>query len=205
MSADAAASSSIDPGPGYAYGRDDCASSPLSLEDLERLKAAVGLTEDDQRWLKRMAPLVADRAGEMVDTWRAQLSEHPHLARYSARPDGSKHEEYSAASRPRFARWIVDLCARPYDRTWLDYQEEIGLRHTLIKKNRTDAVEAAEDHIPMRYLLAFSAVVMVTMRGFLRPKVVDERELDAMHAAWCKAVMLHVTLWTRPYATAELW
>jgi hypothetical protein len=190
---------------GYSYGTDDCASSPLETDEIERLEAAVGLGPEDDRHLARAAEILEPYAAEMVDTWRGVIAEHPHLARYSARPDGSRHEEYSAASHPRFARWVIDACTRPRDRAWLDYQEEIGLRHTHHKKNRTDGVEAAEDHIPMRYLVAFASVVMLTTKDFLRRGASSEAELEAMHAAWCKAVLLHVTLWTRPYVAPELW
>jgi hypothetical protein len=38
----------------------------------------------------------------------------------------------------QIVRWVIDICVRPHDRTWLDYQEEIGLRHTPQKKNQTD-------------------------------------------------------------------
>jgi len=34
----------------------------------------------------------------------------------------------------RFVQWVVDVAIRPHDRAWLDYQEEIGLRHTPEKK-----------------------------------------------------------------------
>lgn len=50
-------------------------------------------------------------------------------------------------------RWVIDACTRPLDQAWLDYQQEIGLRHTRAKKHRTDRVNSP-DHIPLRYLLS---------------------------------------------------
>jgi len=41
---------------------------------------------------------------------------------------------YLATVRKRFYQWILDTCNRSYDQTWLDYQQEIGLRHTYAKK-----------------------------------------------------------------------
>ena len=38
---------------------------------------------------QRMAEALADQAGEMVDAWRVELAGHPHLAVYSAHPDGT--------------------------------------------------------------------------------------------------------------------
>jgi hypothetical protein len=38
------------------------------------------------------------------------------------------------------------------------------------------------------------------MREFLAARGHDAAEVDAMHTAWFKAVVLHVCLWSRPYA-----
>ncbi|MFJ8613541.1 protoglobin domain-containing protein [Streptomyces sp. NPDC093675] len=190
--------------PGYTYGSADAPASPLTLQDLERLRAAVDLTEEDTEALEAAARILADQADDMVSAWRAKLREQPWLAGYSGHPDGSPNPEYSAASKPRFDRWIIDACTRPLDQAWLDYQNEIGLRHTRAKKNRTDHADSL-DHIPMRYLLAFTAVVIATSRQYLAKGGATAKELDRMHAAFTKSVMLHVTVWTRPYVDPVNW
>ena len=68
--------------------------------------------------------------------------------------------------RPRFGEGILDTCRRPYDRAWLDYQEEIALRHTRTKKNQTDDARSVP-HIPLRYMVAFVYPITATMRDFL--------------------------------------
>jgi len=190
--------------PGYTSGTADAAHSPLSLDDLDRLKKAVGLTSDDEIYLRMAGEVLADQADQMVSAWRTELAEHPHLAIYSDKPDGSPNPAYAEASKPRFVRWVIDACTRPYDQAWLDYQQEIGLRHTRAKKNVTDHVESA-DYIPLRYLLAFTAVVLVTARDYLSNKGHTVADVERMHAAWTKSVLLHVTVWTRPYVAAENW
>lgn len=190
--------------PGYSFGTALAARSPLTLDDLDRLKQAVGLTGDDEQTLQMAAPTLAKYADEMVTAWRAELAEHPYLACYSAHRDGRPNPEYSAASKPRFVQWVVDACTRPLDQAWLDYQEEIGQRHTRAKKNATDHVDSL-DHIPMRYLLAFTAVVIATSRDYLSRDDYDPRDVDRMHAAFTKSVLLHVTAWTRPYVDAQNW
>src|SRR5205807_1640349 len=105
--------------------------------------------------------------------------------RYSAFPDGRPNPAYSEASRPRFVRWVIDACTRPRDQAWLDYQHEIGLRHTREQKNRTDGVESAE-HIPYRYFLAFIPVVLLTTREVLTRAGHGAADVDRMHAAWTK-------------------
>jgi Protoglobin len=189
---------------GYTYGTVEAAKSPLTLEDLRRLKEAVWLTPDDEQALRAAAWILADRADDMVAAWRDRLAEQPWLAGYSGHPDGSPNQQYGAATKPRFDRWIIDACTRPFDEDWLKYQQEIGLRHTRAKKNMTDGADSL-DQVPMRYLLASTAVVITTARGYLAAGGVPADQVDEMHAAFTKSVMLHVTVWTRPYVDAAMW
>jgi hypothetical protein len=190
--------------PGYAYGSDEAATSPLTMEDLERLKAVVWLTPADEEALAEAAAVLADQADDMVTAYRKRLGELPFMRPYSGHPDGTPNPEYGAASKPRFDRFIIDACTRPLDQDWLDYQQEIGLRHTRAKKNATDHADSL-DHIPMRYLLAFTAVVIATARDYLAAKGASPEQVDRMHSAFTKSVMLHVTAWTRPYVDADEW
>jgi hypothetical protein len=112
--------------PGYTYGTDEAATSPLSLQDLERLKEAVWLTPEDKQALREAAEILADQADSL-------------------------------------------------------------------------------NHIPLRYLLAFTAVVIATSRDYLAAKGASPEQVDRMHAAFTKSVMLHVTVWTRPYVGAADW
>ncbi|MDN3355826.1 protoglobin domain-containing protein [Actinomadura sp. DC4] len=190
--------------PGYTYGTAEAAASPLTMEDLERLKAVVGLTEEDERALRDAAGILADQADDMVSAYRRRLGELPFMRPYSGHPDGTPNPEYGAASKPRFDRFIIDACTRPLDEDWLNYQQEIGLRHTRAKKNATDHADSL-DHIPMRYLLAFTAEVIASARGYLAAKGASPEQVDRMHAAFTRSVMLHVTVWTRSYADAAEW
>ena len=189
---------------GYTFGTDAVPRSPVSLAELELLKQAVQLGPEDERWLRLAGEVLADQAEALADHWRGIIATLPHLATYSAGTDGRPNAAYGAASKPRFVQWVRDVCERPYDQAWLDYQHEIGLRHTRAKKNRTDGVESAA-HIPLRYVLAFGAAIMATTRPFLASKGHDADEVDHMHAAWNKAVMLHLTLWSRAYVGPEEW
>ena len=190
--------------PGYDYGTDRAARSPLTLADLERLKEVVGLTDDDQQALREAADILADQADEMVTAYRVGLGRLPWMAPYSNHPDGTPNPEYGAASRPRFDRWIIDACTRPLDQDWLNYQHEIGLRHTKAKKTKTDGADSL-DQIPLRYVLAFTAVVIATAREYLAATGAPPEQVDRMHSAFTKAVILHVTVWTRAYVEGDNW
>ncbi len=113
-------------------------------------------------------------------------------------------EAYKAAVKTRFVQWVIDACTRPRDQAWLDYQEEIGLRHTPAKKNRTDGRQTP-DRVPLRYIYAFAAPVIPGARPFLANKGHRPDEVDRMQQAWAKVVLLYITLWSRPFARDGLW
>jgi protoglobin len=190
--------------PGYAYGGPDVAHSPVSLQELRELEATATLTEEDRRWLRMAGDVLAPRAEAVVDGWRRVIGAQPHLAKWFFGPDGKPDERYKAAVKARFVQWVIDTCRRPHDRAWLDYQEEIALRHTPAKKNVTDGARTPP-RVPLRYLLAFGAVVTTTIRPFLAADRHPPMEVDAMERAWSKAVMLQLALWARPYAKDGEW
>lgn len=184
--------------PGYAYGEGGTAASPLDTEDLERLKQSVLFTREDREALRMAGDVLEDQVEDVLDVWYEFVASHDFLVRTFSTPEGEPIEAYLSAVRKRFGQWILDTCRRPYDREWLNYQEEIALRHHRSKKNRTDGVEAVE-HIPLRYVLAFVYPITATIRPFLENGDHGEEDVDRMHDAWFKAVVLQATLWARPY------
>jgi hypothetical protein len=185
--------------PGYDFGAGTIARSPLGIEDLELLKRTVLFTDEDEEYLRVAGEVLKDQADEVLDLWYGFVGSHPHLIYYFSGPDGEPDNDYLARVRERFKRWILDTCRRPYDREWLDYQQEIALRHTRAKKNQTDGARAPE-HIPLRYMVAFIYPITATIEQFLANKGHSAEEVEKMHQAWFKSVVLQVTLWSYPYA-----
>jgi hypothetical protein len=190
--------------PGYDYGRAQSAHSPLSMEEFRQLEATVGWSEEDGRVLHLYGAIFQERAEEMVGSWRSVIGKQPHLAKWFFGPDGKPDEEYKAKVKTRFVQWVLDACFRPHDQAWLDYQEEIGLRHTPAKKNQTDFTHTPPV-VPLRYLLGFTTVVTIATRKFFTDAGLTGQDLQKLEDAWAKAVLLHVTLWSRPYAKDGLW
>jgi hypothetical protein len=186
--------------PGYAYGSDEIARSPVSAEELDLLKQTVLLGPEDQDALRLAGETLEDQVEDLLDVWYGFVASHPHLVRYFADAEGAPIDEYLARVRARFGQWVHDLCRRDWDQAWLDYQEEIALRHTQQKKNRTDGASGAPEEIPLRYIVAFIYPITATAREFLARKGHDEAQVEAMYQAWFKAVTLSVVLWSRPYA-----
>src|SRR5271156_6120893 len=115
---------------GYDFGSPKAAKSPVSAEELLQLEQTLGWTVSDTELLRKHAPLFEAQAEKMVDSWRAVIGSQPHLAKWFYDPNGKQDEQYKAAVKRRFVQWVIDVVTRPHDRAWLDYQEEIGLRHT---------------------------------------------------------------------------
>jgi hypothetical protein len=185
--------------PGYTYGSPEVARSPVSLQDLERLKTSAGFTQEDERYLRMAGAVLADQTEKIVNHWRAGIiAGIPNLARHSRSLDGNPLPEYLAASNRRFEQWILDTCLRPYDQDWINYQQEIALRHTTAKKNKVDGVHSTP-FVPLRDVLAFIAVMNETIKPYLAAKGHSAEDVHKMHLAWCKSMQLQMALWIGPY------
>lgn len=187
---------------GYDYGANELATSPVTMKELELLKQTITIDSDDEKYLRMAGDVLEPQTESIVNMWRGVISSMPHLAFYFKNEAGKTDEQYKAKVKERFKQWIMDLCHKPYDQDWLNYQHEIGLRHMSAKKNKTDNADAAP-FIPMRYVLAFTAVINDSIKPFMAKNGHSLGVIEKMHKAWCKAVLLHVTLWTRAYCDNE--
>lgn len=187
---------------GYDHDDPALAPSPVSLDELADLKASVLFGPDDEAALHTAGEVLGGQIEQILDVWYGFVGAHPHLVAYFSTPSGDPIPEYLARVRARFGRWIVDTCTRPYDQRWLDYQQEIALRHTTDKKNLTDDAPSVP-HIPLRHVIAFIYPITATIRPFLAAGGHDEEQVDAMHQAWFKSVTLQIALWSQPYAGAS--
>jgi hypothetical protein len=188
--------------PGYDYGAQNIARSEVSREDLAALKESVRFTEEDEIFLRLAGDVLTDQTKQIVEHWRSEIiAIIPNLARHSRTPAGNPLPDYLAKSNLRFQQWILDTCFRPYDQDWLDYQGEIALRHTSLKKNQTDGV-ASTHHVPYRDIVAFVAVMNETIRPYLAAKGHSDEQVMRMHMAWQKSLQMQVALWAKPYMDA---
>ena len=115
--------------PGYGFGAQETARSPLDLEDLDLLKQTVLFTDEDQEYLRLAGDVLEDQLDEVLDLWYGFVGSHPRLIRYFADRGVEPNARYLERVRERFKRWVLDTCRRPYDQQWLDYQQEIALLH----------------------------------------------------------------------------
>ena len=169
------------------------------MADLERLQISTGFTEQDRLALQLAGEVLADQTEAIVRQWRSGIiASIPHLARHSRTPDGEPIPDYLAKSNLRFQQWIIDTCTKPYDQDWLNYQQEIALRHTAAKKNQTDNVDSTP-FVPLNDIVAFVAVMNETIKPYLAAKGHAKEDVEGMHVAWCKSLQLQIALWIGPY------
>lgn len=190
--------------PGYTYGTDQVARSPITVAEFEGLKQAVLFGPEDEKYLRMAGEVLADQIEDILDLWYGFVGSHPHLVYYFTDGQGNANAEYLAAVRKRFGQWILDTCHRPYDQAWLDYQQEIGLRHHRSKKNQTDGVQSVPN-VAHRYLVAFIYPITATIKSFLAKKGHSPEEVENMHQAWFKSVTMQVALWSAPYVKDGDW
>ncbi len=185
--------------PGYRLGDATLPQSSISTQEFAELQGSLLFGEEDRAALKQAETVVADQIEAILDVWYGFVAATPHLVRYFAdAKTGEPIGAYLAAVRKRFGQWILDTCRAEFDSAWLAWQDEIGRRHHHSGKNKTDGVSAAP-HIPMRHLVALVMPISITMRPFLAQKGASPADVDKMHAAWTKAVLLQAILWSRPY------
>lgn len=185
--------------PAYTYGTPAVDTSPVSLDELQALKVSVGFTGEDERFLRMAGEVLEGQTKQIVAHWRSGIiASIPNLARHSRTPEGEPNPEYLAKSNLRFEQWILDTCLRPYDQDWLNYQQEIALRHTSVKKNQADGVQSTP-HVPFRDVVAFTAVLNDTIKPYLSSRGHSDCDVAGMHLAWTRSLQMQIALWTRPY------
>jgi Protoglobin len=185
---------------GYTYGSSTLQPSPVSIDELELLKKTLLWSEEDSRFLQMAGTVLKDQTNDVLDLWYGYVGGNSHLLHYFTK-NGEPNMDYLTAVRARFGQWILDICQKPYNQDWLNYQHEIAKRHHSSKKNKTDGVDTVPI-IHFRYMVAFIYPITATIKSFLAKKGHSQQDVDGMHNAWFKAVTLTVILWCHPYINA---
>ena len=68
--------------PGYDYGTDRVAKSPITMQEWEELKKSALFSEEDVFYLRLSEDVLADQVEDLLKTWRGIIFDHPHLRAY---------------------------------------------------------------------------------------------------------------------------
>tara|TARA_A100001391_G_scaffold192590_1_gene166955 strand:+ start:1370 stop:2074 length:705 start_codon:yes stop_codon:yes gene_type:complete len=184
--------------PGYTVGSKSIERAPITLGELEELKLSLLMSDEDIKYLRMSREVLAPNVEELVGVWYGFVGGNEHLLKYFSNSAGEPDMDYLGRVRERFEQWVLDTAQAEYDQEWLDYQFEIGRRHHRVGKNTTDHANAI-DHINFRHLSALTIPVTTTLRPFLERGDHTAEEVDKMHAAWVKSVLMQTILWSYPY------
>ncbi len=184
--------------PGYTIGSKSIERAPITLGELEELKLSLLMSDDDIKYLRMSREVLEPHVEELVGVWYGFVGGNEHLLKYFSNNAGEPDMDYLGRVRERFEQWVLDTAQAEYDQEWLDYQFEIGRRHHRVGKNTTDHADAI-DHINFRHLSALTIPVTTTLRPFLERGDHSAEEVDKMHAAWVKSVLMQTILWSYPY------
>ena len=82
---------------GYDYGH-TTKTSPVTMKDLELLKATVMFTQVDEENLRKAGEILADQADAILERWYELIGSHPHLLFYFSK-NNMANLEYLTAVR----------------------------------------------------------------------------------------------------------
>ena len=189
-----AAAQNVNPPAGYTYGTKQVATSPFTLQELKLLEQSLLFTDEDTKYLKMSHDILKDQTDAILDVWYGFVASTPQLVYFfgnktTGKPDG----DYLTKVRARFGRWILQTAEANYDQNWLNYQYEIGLRHYLTKKNKTDHANSVPI-VNYRYIPALTIPITSTLKPFLAKKGASPDDVEKMYQAWLKSVLMQSIL-----------
>lgn len=185
--------------PGYSMHSPELRPSPISLEEFELMKKSALFTDEDIRYLRMSKDVLKPHVEEIVSGWYDFIGSQPHLLQYFARvSDFQPDSGYLEAVKKRFMQWVMDTADAQYDQDWLNYQYEIGCRHHVTGKNKTDQALSVPV-IHYRYIPSLVYPVVFTMKPYLAKSGKPADDVEKMHQAWLKSVLLQTILWAQPY------
>jgi len=72
--------------PGYDFGTDKVAKSPISMQEWEELKKSALFSEEDMVYLRLSEEVLKDQVDDLLKIWRGIIFDHPHLRRTTKIP-----------------------------------------------------------------------------------------------------------------------
>lgn len=186
--------------PGYRLGDPALPPAPISMRDFDELKKSLLFSAEDEKYLRMSRAVLEPHVAELVGVWYGFVGSNPHLLKAFSNSAGEADAAYLERVRARFEQWVLDTARADYNEAWLAYQFEIGRRHHRVGKNRTDGADAAPI-VEFRHLPALTIPVTTTLKPFLARGGHSAEEVEKMHAAWVKSVLMQSILWSYPYVT----
>jgi len=189
--------------PGYTFGQ--VSRAPISEKDLQLMLDSVLWTKEDEDNRKVLGDIFKKHMKEILDAIVNYVGSREYLLYYFKDKSGTTTiTEYVSNSVGRIAQWILDCCYRPLDQKFIDYQYEIGLRHTPLKKGKADNVQTV-DLVHARYMVTFIFPFTAALKPFIQKEVEDFVLADKLYHTWFKLVTVCASIYIYPFVKEGWW
>jgi hypothetical protein len=143
--------------------------------------------------------ILADQTEAILDVWYGFVASTPELVVYfknnkTGAPDGA----YLGAVRKRFGQWISTRPTPTTTRRGWTTSTKSACATPRPRRTRPTRPTACR-LVNFRYLSALTIPVTTTLKPFLAKKGASAADVEKMHAAWVKSVLMQTILWSYPY------
>jgi Protoglobin. len=191
--------------PGYIYGKPEVPKAPLTKKDFELLLDSVLWTKEDEENRELLGEIIKENMKEILDKIVSYFGSKEYLIYYfKDRQAQTTITEYVNNTVDRLAQWLLDICYKPLDENFINYNYLIGIRHTYEGKGKADNVSTVE-HIPARYMVTCLFPITVVLKDFIARKVEDPVLTDRLYNTWFKLQVITTALFLIPYTKEGRW
>ncbi len=190
---------------GYVYGKAEVPKAPISKEELKLLLDSALWTQEDEENRKIIGEVIKENMSDMLNQIVSYFGSRDYLIYYFKDERGETTEtEYVNNTVDRLAQWLLDICFRPIDENFVNYQYLIGIRHTFDGKGKADNVKTIP-HIPMRYMITCIFPVTAVIRSFLERKFDDPKIVEKLYDTWFKLQVITTAFFCAHYTKEGWW
>ncbi|MFZ8848956.1 MAG: protoglobin domain-containing protein [Thermoproteota archaeon] len=191
--------------PGYIYGKPEVPKAPLDKKDFELLLDSLLWTKEDEENRKLLGEIISENMKDLLSDIVSYFGSRDYLLYYFKDKQGQTTiTEYVNNTVDRLAQWLLDICYKPLDEHFINYNYLIGLRHTYEEKGKADKIETIP-HIPARYMITCLFPITAVLKNYIAKKVEDPVLTDKLYHTWFKLQVLTTAFFLIPYTKEGRW
>jgi len=190
---------------GYIYGKPEVPKAKITIQEFQLMLDSVLWTKEDEENRKILGEIIKENMNDILNAIVNYFGSKEYLLYYFKDKTGTTTvSEYVNNTVDRLAQWLLDLCFRPLDENFINYNYLIGLRHTEIEKGKADNVGTIP-HIPLRYMVTCVFPITAVLKSFIEKKVDDPVIVDKLYHTWFKLQVITTALFLIPYTKEGWW
>ena len=190
---------------GYIYGKPEVPKAKITMQEFQLLLDSALWTKEDEENRKILGEIIKENMNDILNAIVNYFGSKEYLLYYFKDETGTTTiSEYVNNTVDRLAQWLLDICFRPLDESFINYNYLIGLRHTEIGKGKADNVKTIP-HIPLRYMVTCIFPVTAVLKSFIAKKIDDPVLVDKLYHTWFKLQVITTALFLIPYTKEGWW